>query len=457
MGRHAPNEALRALLEEAGWTHEQLALAVNGIAKESDVHLRYDRTAVAHWLGGASPRPAVRGYLLEAFHRRLRRYVTAGETGLESQSAAAAAAGGAVGMDCDGVMMLRDLCAAVLDERCRSRTLAQPYSAEPRGLLSAAGAALNPVALGAESATDDPRSSAIGKAVAAFGASLLSHGGAFAPETCATFLAERVVPYLESQARPGASLAAGAARLTHLLGDMYADDLRHGVAQQCFLVSAQLAGSAPRKDEVLLVIARAGLQAYELAVDGAARPLVRTAAEHAGADASLAVQVAVLVGSAAGEAAAGARESAGHSLRQVDRAMRSAWVGQEQFDPVEAELFAVAARHWGQVYVALGDQMRAAQAWQLALSHVPSRHLYVRALLYAELGALHTQLGDWRRAGVAWEAFVGLYPAVDSRRARRALVGLEGALRRSKDQPEARALRAKLRALPRRRRSQLGL
>jgi hypothetical protein len=454
MRQHASNEALRDLLREAGWTHEKLARAINAIAGENNVDLCYDRTAVAHWLAGVAPRPLTRGYILEAFSRQLHRLVTPGEAGLEPAPRALPSAAVVVRSSGSGAAMLRELCAAILDERLRSRTLAQPYRGEPRLLLSAADTAVSPRPCIAERVVEDPRSSEISKAVATFGAGLLGHGGAFAPATCAMFLAERVVPYLAQKSQSEASLAAGASRLTHLLGDMYADDLRHGVAQQCYQVSVQLARDAPEGEEALLVLIRAGLQASELAVDSVARQLVHAAAGLAGTESSPAVQAAVLVGSAAREAACGARDAARHSLHLVEKTMRSAWAAQEHFDSVEADLFAVSARHWGKVHMALGDQLRASQVWQLSLSHVPTGQRYVRALLHAELGALHIQLGDWRRASVAWEAFVQLYPVIDSRRAHRALLGLDDALRRRGNQPETCALRARIGPLLRHRRSQ---
>ena len=447
MNRHHPNTALRALLEESGWTHEQLAQAVNGIAKEGDVDLRYDRTAVAHWLAGVSPRPLTRGYLLEAFRRKLRRYVALGETGLAPPPGAVPPDTGVIRSDQEGAVVLRQLCGAILDEQRRSQTLGQPYRGDPWFFLPANGAGSRPTPQSAAPAPDDPRLSVIDKAAAVFGSGLLVHGGAFATVTCATFLAERVVPYLEAEPGRGAHLAAGAAQLTHLLGDMYADDLRHGVAQQCYRVSARLASATPGSTEVLLVAARAGLHAQELAVDSMAQALVRTATQLAREDASPAAHAAVLVGSAARDAASGRRDAARCSLRLAESVMHRAWAGQKHFNPVEATLFAVALRDWGKAHATLGDQIRAGHVWQLALRHVPSRHVYVRALLHAELGALLIQLGDWQRACVVWEAFVGIYPALDSRRAGRALAGLEEALRRTPRQPDARALRARVRAL----------
>ncbi|MFD7512563.1 hypothetical protein ACFV5N_24940, partial [Streptomyces sp. NPDC059853] len=57
--RRGPNHQLRALLREAGWTQQELARAVNTLGTETGTPLRYDRTAVAHWLSGTQPRHPV--------------------------------------------------------------------------------------------------------------------------------------------------------------------------------------------------------------------------------------------------------------------------------------------------------------------------------------------------------------------------------------------------------------
>lgn len=59
MPRRARNERLRALLTTAQWSYDNLARTVNMAGAESGLRLRYDRTAVAHWLSGSCPRAEV--------------------------------------------------------------------------------------------------------------------------------------------------------------------------------------------------------------------------------------------------------------------------------------------------------------------------------------------------------------------------------------------------------------
>ncbi|MCE7080772.1 hypothetical protein [Streptomyces sp. ST2-7A] len=74
--RRMPNERLRCLLDEADWTQEALARSVNAIGSEIGCPLRYDRTAVAHWLAGTLPREPVPELAAEALSRRIGRPVT---------------------------------------------------------------------------------------------------------------------------------------------------------------------------------------------------------------------------------------------------------------------------------------------------------------------------------------------------------------------------------------------
>ncbi|GFH38851.1 hypothetical protein [Streptomyces pacificus] len=82
MAKREPNEALGRLLTESRWTYRQFARAVNRVGTEMGTPLRYDESAVSHWLGGTVPRGAVRVCVLEALSRRLGRPVTHAEAGL---------------------------------------------------------------------------------------------------------------------------------------------------------------------------------------------------------------------------------------------------------------------------------------------------------------------------------------------------------------------------------------
>src|SRR5262245_30689916 len=82
MGERIPNARLRTLLKEAAWTGQDFARAVNTTGAETGVALRYDRTAVAHWLAGSRPSRTVTALAAEALSRRLGRRISPDETGL---------------------------------------------------------------------------------------------------------------------------------------------------------------------------------------------------------------------------------------------------------------------------------------------------------------------------------------------------------------------------------------
>lgn len=55
MAKRDPNAALGRLLAESRWTHRQFARAVNRVGTETGTPLRYDESAVSHWLSGTIP------------------------------------------------------------------------------------------------------------------------------------------------------------------------------------------------------------------------------------------------------------------------------------------------------------------------------------------------------------------------------------------------------------------
>ncbi|MFI7244132.1 hypothetical protein [Streptomyces qinglanensis] len=77
-----PNRALRALLEESEWTQAAFARALARLGAEAGIHLRYDRTSVAHWLRGSRPDPRVQHLMAEALSRRLGRRIAVTDLGM---------------------------------------------------------------------------------------------------------------------------------------------------------------------------------------------------------------------------------------------------------------------------------------------------------------------------------------------------------------------------------------
>lgn len=84
-----PNGRLRTLLTDARWSGQDFARAVNGVAAETGLTLRYDRTSVSHWLAGTRPPAHVVALAAEALSRRTGRRVSPADTGLTRPPGAA--------------------------------------------------------------------------------------------------------------------------------------------------------------------------------------------------------------------------------------------------------------------------------------------------------------------------------------------------------------------------------
>lgn len=80
------NTGLETLLEQAQWSRTQLANAVNRLGDQLGMTLKYDHSAVSHWLSGTQPRERVRRIILEVLERRIGRPLTYAEAGLRQPS-----------------------------------------------------------------------------------------------------------------------------------------------------------------------------------------------------------------------------------------------------------------------------------------------------------------------------------------------------------------------------------
>ncbi|MFJ7265555.1 tetratricopeptide repeat protein [Streptomyces sp. NPDC099050] len=78
----AANHLLHRLIRETGWTYEALARRLNTSARATGLTTGYDRTSVAHWLRGSTPRDPVPGLLCEILAARLDRPVGPADIGM---------------------------------------------------------------------------------------------------------------------------------------------------------------------------------------------------------------------------------------------------------------------------------------------------------------------------------------------------------------------------------------
>ncbi len=78
-----PNQQLRMLIEEAGFSHKGLAHRVNDLGRAKGISgLAYDHSSVIRWLRGEHPRQPIPALIADVFSMNLGREITTGEVGL---------------------------------------------------------------------------------------------------------------------------------------------------------------------------------------------------------------------------------------------------------------------------------------------------------------------------------------------------------------------------------------
>lgn len=276
-----PNDRLRALLRDAGWTQEGLARAVNALGGEIGDDLRYDRSAVAHWLTGTEPRGPVPQLVAEALTRRMGRTVTPQEAGFRSDPATDRTE--TPGTDpLEGIAALHRAATGTSGSPPSQR---RPYRAAdaqvpprpvPR-LLVPPGRRKDPE----ERTFPSPRVAALDDAVRFFATAIDAHGGLHARTALAAYLADDVAPLLRAPMASGerSQILVASSRLCMLLGRMYADGLQQGVAQHYFTYAHQLAGEAGDQDAWATVLRMMSAQARRLGHTADALRLAEAAAE----------------------------------------------------------------------------------------------------------------------------------------------------------------------------------
>src|SRR5260370_6520376 len=82
MTARTPNRQLCDFVAESGLTYEAVAKSVRAVAAECGLALRTNKSAVEHWIAGATPRGDTGRYLAVALSRHLDRLLTPADLGL---------------------------------------------------------------------------------------------------------------------------------------------------------------------------------------------------------------------------------------------------------------------------------------------------------------------------------------------------------------------------------------
>ncbi|MCU4748877.1 MULTISPECIES: hypothetical protein [Streptomyces] len=403
--RRGPNDQLRALLREAGWTQADLARAVNALGAEAGTALRYDRTAVAHWLSGTQPRHPVPQLIAEALSRRTGRPLTVREAGFPG-GPTPPAAGPQAARRTGPVPRFAQLCRTDADGGRRASLLRQrPYRVADAAVPLPVPGPRPPVPEGPPAEA----TRALHEATVFFATAMRTHGGRHARGALALHLAEDVAPLLVVPGRPPATraeLLTGAARLAFVLARMYEDGQRHGLAQRYFTSAHQLAGEAGDRATWSVVLRAMSGQAQRLGQLPSALRLAEAAARTArwappAQQSYIQAQLGVVL------AHCGDRRGA---LRALVRAEHAGQRAEEQ-GPGTGGPFDRYPR-WCLLYQtaltleALGDLPGAMAALRRGAAERPAADVRGHALTQAKSGRLLLRAGHLEEACAAWEAFV---------------------------------------------------
>ncbi|RBM04734.1 hypothetical protein [Streptomyces sp. PT12] len=412
--RRVPNYELRALLTEAGWTQEALARAVNALGAEIGAALRYDRTAVAHWLAGTRPRHPVPQLVAEALTRRLARSVSPEAAGFTTAARRAAPV--------DPVAGFAALARADADAGRRPPLHQRPYRVADTVLPSPPEAHGHRRPLGGRT----EETMALHDAVAFFAGSIDTHGGRHARSALAAYLADDVVPLLHSglARRARGEVLVAASRLAFLLARMYEDGLLHGVAQRYYTGAHRLAAEAGDRASWSIVVRAMSAQAQRLGHLPSALQLAE-AAHHGARSAAPAQQAYVQAQLAVALAQTGDRRGALEALARAERAAERATSPAAPFDS-----YPRAALHF-QTSVALeslGDLQGALASLRRSAGERSATDVRGRALTQARFGQLLLHTGHLDEACAAWDAFLTARERLRSGDAERAVRDMRRAL-----------------------------
>ncbi|MFH8614817.1 hypothetical protein ACH4E8_07030 [Streptomyces sp. NPDC017979] len=276
-----PNTGLESLLQQAKWSRSQFALVVNRMGAEVGLELRYDQSAVSHWVAGTTPKPAVRRLIVEAFSRKLHRSVTHAEAGLTLAASDQPPPG------VDTVEEVADLGRADMDPSRRGVVAAA-------GLFSAALAVplfADSTAHATEAPPSTPGTVRIGAAQVAAVRTMTDRiadildelGGAHARPMAAAFLVNTVVPWLRAEAGSAVrkDMWSAASDLVYLTGWMAMYERDHGTAQDYYVKALKLAARAGDHLTYCRTLRGMSLQASHLGHGTRALQLADSAAEAA--------------------------------------------------------------------------------------------------------------------------------------------------------------------------------
>ncbi|MFI6339849.1 hypothetical protein [Streptomyces sp. NPDC050535] len=438
-----PNQALRLLLAEAGWTGAHLARQVNSLGAAQGTPRHYDRTTVAHWLAGSRPRPPVPGLVAEALSRHLGRPVRVEDTGLLGpgqweQGVETPPGGGSAVEHLDRILRDTGRRSVALVGAYSLAALAVPYG-PPSDVKPRTSAADPPTRIGMAHVTSARELLALlSRADASFGAGPVR-------EPLRQYLSTTLLPWLRCGMKPAVrrELFTVAAQLTYLCAFTHFDMNRHAAAQRLYLTSIELARDAGDPVGHALGLRGLSVQAHALGhftqAQRLAEAAVRTGARHVPPH-----QQAFFLGQLAVTKAGLGDARAARLLATAERCLERSSSG---VSPVGAFHHGSLALQHAAVARSMSDNRAATRALDLSLRCRPADERRSGALGLAELAEVQLAAGHLDQACRTWHDFLDVRPHIHSARADDRLRALTTGLRPHAAHPAAAALLVRTREM----------
>ncbi|MFE4971677.1 tetratricopeptide repeat protein [Kitasatospora sp. NPDC056651] len=419
-------------MAEAAWGNGELARAVNRTGTETGQRLKYDASAVSHWLSGTSPAAKALPVVLETLARRLKRPITAFEAGFREMPTP-------VDKSTDTVSGLIDLGSLDMDPSRRGILTAGLYSVA----LTIPGW---PDVVGRfERLRTDPHlriGMAEVRAVAAMTERISTlvdqFGGRMARPMAASFLVNTIVPYLRANADEDArkAMLSAAADHCYLTGYMAADERHDSLAQRYYLKALELAGHAGDHLMYCTTLRGMSVQAVNL---GHGSTALRFAEAASSASPQAGPRMRAFLTGQQAHALAQTGDKAGALLHlrtaevAMDQAESKAKAG-GRYDPSSL------AYHVAQVNYELGDREGAIRAIQHSEKVRPMVYRGTRVRHRSMLAEWQIEAGRLEEAVQNWHLALDDYLAIQSGRADDRFRSMLSATRPHRRNPHVREL-----------------
>ncbi|WP_049580399.1 hypothetical protein [Streptomyces sp. SBT349] len=402
------NTGLDALLEQAQWSRTQLANAVNRMGSEAGLVLRYDQSAVSHWVAGTMPRASVRPIICEALSRRLNRPVTRREAGFHVDS----------GEDDERVGLAEqiiDIGRRDMDPSRRnvvrtglySATLAVPLFGDLVGRVEAAAA-------GRVARIGEGEVAAVRTMTDRVADILDELGGGHARPMAAAFLVNSVGPYLKASASESVrnDMLSAASDLVYLTGWMAMYERDHGLGQRYYLKALELAAASGDHLTYCRTLRGMSLQAAHLGHGSKALQLADSAAE-ASPQAGPRLRAFLAGQQAYAASIAGDRRRAFSRLNEAETALSQADSRRESIGGYDRCAYEF---HVASVLYRTGDLPGSIEAMKVSIRAQPARERQGRVHAHAVLAGRQLELGHLEAACHTWETFLSDYQTVSTAR-----------------------------------------